>query len=140
MQKTESQHDIQALLKEHCIGATPERIAVAELLLEKPVHTTPLELHAIIKERFHSITLDAVYLILAEFEKNGLLKTCQIDGKTVFDSNLREHHHAACRQCGKILDLPPLEMPDIPEPLKGWRINTTLRVWHGICPDCLDIE
>jgi len=140
MQETESQPDIQALLKEHGVDVTPERIAVAELLLEKPVHTTPPALHEIIKERFPSLTLDAVYLILADFEKNGLLKTCQIDGESVFDSNLQKHNHAACRQCGKIIDLPPLDMPDIPEPIKDWRINTTIRVWHGVCPDCLDIE
>jgi len=142
MQKTESQPDpdIQALLKEHGIDVTPERIAVAELLLAKPVHTTPQALHETIRERFPSITLDAVALMLADFEKNGLLKTCRIDSETVFDSNLQKHHHAACRKCGKLLDLPPLEIPDVPEPIKDWRINTAIRVWHGICPDCLGIE
>jgi len=140
MQETELQPDIQALLKEHGIDVTPERMAVAELLLAKPVHTTPLELHEIIRERFPSTTLDAVTLILADFEKNELLKTCRIDGETVFDSNLRKHNHAACTRCGQIIDLPPLEIPDVPEPIKDWRINTAIRVWHGVCPDCLDIE
>jgi Fur family peroxide stress response transcriptional regulator len=142
MQETESQPnpDIQALLKEHGIDVTPERIAVAELLLAKPVHTTPRALHEIIKERFPSITLDAVALVLADFEKKGLLKTCRINGATVFDSNLQKHHHAACMQCGKVIDLPPLEIPGVPEQIKDWRINTAIRVWHGVCPDCLDIE
>jgi Fur family peroxide stress response transcriptional regulator len=136
MESSRMTQEPAGLLRSHGLRATPQRIAVAELLLEKPVHVTPNELYASLKDRLPSISPNTIYLTLAHFEEAGLVRRFHIDGQAVFDSNTTMHDHAFCCACGAVVDVAGAPEDERPAQLAAWNIRNENRVWIGLCPDC----
>lgn len=135
-----SRQDIPSLLRSHGLRATPQRIAVAEILFETPTHVTPQQTLDALKPRFPSISQNTIYLTLSHFEASGLLQRIFVDGKTIFDSNMHKHDHAYCRNCRKLIDLPLVDKEKKPRQISGWNIQGESRVWTGLCPACRKTE
>jgi Fur family peroxide stress response transcriptional regulator len=131
-----SSQDTQTLLRNRGMKATPQRLAIAELLLTKPTHTTAQQLCEQLKPNFPSISQNTVYLTLASFEASGLLRRFCADGKMIFDSNLTPHHHGLCRKCGVIEDVPEKQKIAHPDELQHWQLEQDTLTWTGLCPNC----
>jgi len=127
----------QALLREHGLRATPQRLAVAELLFKEPTHETAQSLHESLKDHFPSMSHNTVYLTLSHFEAAGLVRRLHVDGKAVFDSNTLQHDHAYCRNCNNLIDVPADSPNASPAILSGWNISQQTQLYSGICPDCI---
>ena len=127
-------------LRRFGLRATPQRVAIAELLFAGNMHITAQELHAKLKGRFPSLSPNTVYLTLAQFEERGLLRRLHVQGTAVFDSNTSAHDHAYCRRCGRLADLPLLAQEVPPARLAGWRVEGENRIWYGLCPDCTSAQ
>lgn len=140
MKQANSRQEVPELLRSHGLRATPQRIAVAELLCKTPTHVTPQQAFDALKPRFPSISQNTIYLTLAHFETSGLLRRLFVEGKTVFDSNLHKHDHAYCRNCGELVDLQVMALEEKPRPINGWKIEGESRVWIGLCPACAKAE
>jgi len=136
MNETSATSGQQSLLRKHGMKATPQRLAIARLLLAKPTHTTAQQLCEQLKPDFPSISQNTVYLTLASFEESGLLRRLCADGKTIFDSNITPHHHGLCRTCGVIEDIPETKKTVHPEALQQWHIEHNNLTWTGLCPAC----
>jgi len=121
----------------HGLRATPQRVAVAQLLLKRDAHATPREVYAKLKTGFPSMSQNTVYLTLDRLEQAGLLRRIRIAGRIVFDSNTRTHDHAWCSHCSRIIDILPADRSDAPGELDGWRVMGESRLWTGLCPDCI---
>jgi len=140
MHTTSQTDDLHALLRMHGLRATPQRVAVAQLLLKQDMHATPREVYAKLKTDFPSISQNTVYLTLDHLEQAGLLCRIHIAGRIVFDSNTWPHDHAYCSHCGRIIDIPPANRSDTPGELGRWRVEGENRLWTGLCPDCIETE
>jgi len=138
MNVTPRSDDPYALLRTHGLRATPQRVAVAQLLLKKAMHATPREVYAKLKTDFPSMSQNTVYLTLDHLEQAGLLRRLYIAGRVVFDSNTQIHDHACCRNCGKIVDLPSTGCSGAPGELNEWQVEGESRLWTGLCPDCIE--
>jgi len=132
-----AQLNTQTLLREHGLRATPQRLALAELLLTKPTHETAQNLHESLKDHFPSMSHNTVYLTLSHFETAGLVRRFYVDGKAVFDSNTTQHDHAYCQDCNRLIDVPENSANNTPAALSGWSINQQTQLFSGICPDCV---
>jgi len=133
-----TQENIPAMLRSHGLRVTPQRMAVAELVLGKPMHITARMAYQTLRETHPAISMNTIYLTLGQFESSGLLQHFEVNGSTVFDSNTDPHDHACCSRCKTIIDLsqPQSESPLLPAALSEWRIAQAQRIWSGICPDC----
>lgn len=129
--------NIHSLLREQGLRVTPQRVAIAELLFEKPTHETAQTIYETLKSRFPSISPNTIYLTLAHFERSGLVTRLNVAGSSMFDSNTAHHDHAFCQNCNKLLDIPTRSDVQIPTALSGWDINRKSQVYSGICPDCI---
>ncbi len=128
---------IKTVLRSHGLRATPQRMAVAELLLAKPSHVTAYDVYETIRQKLPAISPNTIYLTLAHFENRGLLRRFRIHGKSVFDSNTTRHDHGYCTVCGKIADLfSPPAAGHSPEEMSDWEVLSESRVWYGKCPNC----
>jgi len=125
-----------ALLRDHGLRITPQRLAICALLLAEPAHTTPQQACEALRNRFPTLSLNTVYLTLAQFESSGLLQRFQAGGRTIFDSNTAPHDHVCCTGCGTIRDIPEPDRARIPLSLSQWKISGESRTWTGTCPDC----
>ncbi len=137
-----SNHSPTALLRAHGLRVTPQRLAVAEYVLRKPMHVTARIVHEKIRESYPAISMNTVYLTLGQFERCGLLNRFEVHGNIVFDSNTSPHDHACCNRCGAIIDLdsprsePSEQAAPLPEQLRQWQIKAERRIWMGLCPAC----
>jgi len=128
--------DIESRLRAHGLRITPQRMAVAELMLAEPTHMSPQKVYEVLHKGMPSLSPNTIYLTLDQFERAGLLKKIYIDGKSIYDSKTERHDHASCRQCGAVSDLPASSVESTPLTLKRWKIESESRVWSGTCPEC----
>lgn len=114
-----SRSEILAKLGEFGILPTPQRLEVAEVLLQKPQHLSAEQLIARLQELGSSVSKATVYNSLNLFVEQGLIKEVLVDPERRFyDSTTRPHHHfynADTRELSdissdeiKIAGLPPL--------------------------------
>jgi len=127
---------IETRLRQCGMRITPQRMAVAELMLSEPTHIKPQQAYELLHASLPSLSPNTIYLTLDHFEQAGLLRKIFIDGKAVFDSRTDRHDHAFCRKCHAIQDLPTRGIENTPLTLKRWRIDEESRVWSGVCPAC----
>jgi len=138
MTPSQQPSDYESILRAHGMRITPQRMAVAQLLLAEPVHMAPQKVYEVLRQGMPSLSPNTIYLTLEQFEQAGLLKRIFIDGKSVYDSKTDRHDHACCRSCGDIRNLPASSVESTPLTLKRWQIESESRVWSGVCPACAD--
>jgi Fur family transcriptional regulator, iron response regulator len=97
----------QRRLRSAGIVPTLQRLVVAAVMLERPVHMTAEQVLSMARGRLPEISRATVYATLQLFVRSGLLKELPIDGEaTVFDSNTAPHHHLYDVDTGQVTDLP----------------------------------
>jgi len=126
------------MLRSHGLRVTPQRLAMAALILSRPMHVTARMVYETLRETHPAISMNTVYLTLGQFESSGLLQRFEVNGNTIFDSNTAPHDHACCKRCKAIIDLNTQQagLSHLPDALKHWHINNEQRIWIGLCPDC----
>ncbi|EAU55877.1 Fur family transcriptional regulator [Mariprofundus ferrooxydans] len=135
-------HEISTLLRSHGLRLTPQRLAVAGLVLPRHTHVTARSVYQQLKNEHPALSMNTVYLTLGQLESCNLLNRFEINGNAVFDSNTLPHDHACCSKCGTIIDLPGAqpELPLLPTALKEWQIYGEQRIWIGLCPACIGTD
>ncbi|MCP5152295.1 MAG: transcriptional repressor [Ectothiorhodospiraceae bacterium] len=131
------------LLRGCGIAPTPQRIAVAAVLLERPQHLSADQILARVRERqapaavgraARGISKATVYNTLNLFARRGLVREVIVDPSRVFyDSNTDEHHHVFDMTSGRLWDVAPeqvrvLGLPDLPEGVTLEGIDVVVRV------------
>lgn len=96
---------IKALLRQHGIFPTGQRLAIASVLMAKHQHLTADELHARVCEQDEVVSKATVYNTLNLFVDKGLVHEIIVDtGKTFYDSNTAQHHHFYNVDTGELSD------------------------------------
>jgi Fe2+ or Zn2+ uptake regulation protein len=99
--------DMLKKLAAHGIQPTPQRIAVAEYVLNTLNHPTADEVWMNVRDRCPTLSRATVYNTLNLFAEKGLLKTQSLkDGVAIFDPHVAPHHHFIDEETGNVLDIP----------------------------------
>jgi len=99
--------DVMALLREHDLQPSAQRVAVADYVLNTEDHPSADAVWAKVRARFPMISRATVYNTLHAFARAGLLRELALaEGKVVFDPNIERHHHFVDDEKGTIHDLP----------------------------------
>ncbi len=82
-----------------------------------------------------------VYRTLREFVDAGLLKSFQLDGRTVYelDYGYPQHDHLYCTKCRKLIEFQSDDLMAIRDEVaaeKGFRVTGHRMIILGICRDC----
>lgn len=94
-------------LRQRGIQPTPQRVAVAEFVLQTDTHPTADEVWATVRRRCPTLSRATVYNTLNLFAEKGLLKLQPLkDGVIVFDAHVEPHHHLIDDETGKVFDVP----------------------------------
>ncbi len=101
-----SSSDLAKRLAHSGLRLTSQREHVYQTLLEHSNHPTADEVYLRIKTDTPDISIATVYNTLDALVKCGLVKQVNVDrSATRFCSNLKEHCHFFCEECGGIHDL-----------------------------------
>jgi Fur family iron response transcriptional regulator len=99
--------DLAALLREHGIKPSAQRLAVAGYVLHTLDHPSADQVFARVRAAAPALSRATVYNTLNLFVAKGLLRPMALDGgKVLFDPNVAPHHHFVDEATGEIHDVP----------------------------------
>lgn len=93
------------------------------------------------KIQYPMLSPATVYRNMEQMVDAGLLTSLDLGGAPVkYDTNLDEHHHFICKECGKVIDLYlkdfNYDIDDDKSPLGEIKVDSTQLYLHGVCGDC----
>ncbi|RMH02888.1 MAG: transcriptional repressor [Nitrospirae bacterium] len=96
-------------LKAAGVHPTAQRIAIYHYLLSQAKHPTVEDIKAWVDQNFPKMSLATVYNTLRTFVEAKLVKELKLphSSKTVYDTNVRNHHHFFDEDSGELIDLDP---------------------------------
>jgi Fe2+ or Zn2+ uptake regulation protein len=133
--------DHEALLREHGLQVTAQRLAVLRAVATRP-HGTADDVYAEVRDRIGSVSRQAVYDALGVLTDKGVLRRIEpARSPARYEDRIGDnHHHLICRVCGRTVDVdcargaaPCLTAADD----AGYEIDEAEVVYWGRCPDCL---
>ncbi len=93
-----------SLLREHNLKATPQRLAIMDIVDTKG-HINIDNLYDEVKKRFHSISLATIYKNINAMIDNFLLFEVKLPHqKSVYEITKDAHAHLLCKECGEVMD------------------------------------
>jgi len=133
--------DPVALLRQHGIQVTPQRLAVLRAVAGRP-HITADGVAEVVRAEIGAISHQSVYDALGVLIAEGLIRRIQPAGSPArFEARVGDnHHHVICRICGRAADVdcavgfaPCLTAADD----KGYEIEEAEVIYWGRCPECV---
>lgn len=101
------QPEIGALLRQHGIQPSAQRVAVARYVLSACDHPSADRVFAKVRRGFPTLSRATVYNTLHLFVEKGLLQALVLaEGRVVYDPKLEPHHHFIDEASGRIHDVP----------------------------------
>jgi len=119
--------EILTKFETHGILQTPQRLEVAEILLQKPQHLSADQIIEELRAKGSKVSKATVYNSLNLFGERGLVKECLVDPERRFyDSTTNPHHHFYNADTGELSDIPPdtVEMIGLPELPAGTQMES----------------
>ena len=137
----ETSVDQDALLRQHGLQVTAQRLAVVRAVGDRP-HSTADDIYGVVRAEIGAVSVQAVYNALAAFTEKGLLRRIQPAGSPArYENRVGDnHHHLICRSCRRMVDVdcavgerPCLTAADD----SGYQIDEAEVTYWGRCPDCV---
>jgi Fur family peroxide stress response transcriptional regulator len=99
-----TQDQVVALLKPLGIRLTPQRLAIAEVVINSADHPTVKDIYERVKAFFPYVTLATVYSTLTTLGQAGIVRELPFQRQSRYDANLSPHANLVCVGCGTVVD------------------------------------
>ncbi|WP_243224875.1 Fur family transcriptional regulator [Microbacterium sp. CIAB417] len=132
--------DVDGAIRDAGLRVTESRRAVFDALQEHP-HASAEDIHAVVRQRVESTSLQSVYNALGDFAAAGLVRRIEPAGHPMlFELRVDDnHHHLVCTRCGAVEDVdcatghaPCL----VPSDAHGYRVAVAEVTYWGLCASC----
>lgn len=121
-------------LKEFSVMPTPQRIEVADVLLERPQHLSADQILERLRRDGSRVSKATVYNTLRLFSDRGLVKELNVDpSRKFYDSTTHPHHHFYHVGTGEICDIAAnqvgiMHLPSLPEGTEQESVEVLIRI------------
>ncbi len=129
-------------LKENGLKITPKRVETLRILSQQSVYLSPIEIRALLLEKFTKVGLPTVYRILQQFEEIGIVSVIKQDDNQLYyflcDCS-DQHHHFVCRKCHKVSCITYCDFEHIKKLVfeqLGSHAETHVLQVEGLCKEC----
>ena len=118
-----------------------KRDAILSCLCSTDTYPSAEWIYHRLKPQIPDLSLATVYRNLALFQREGrIISVGVVQNLERFDANVHPHAHFICTQCGCVLDLPGLHLPqeleqEAAQMIAGQVRRSTL-CFEGLCPAC----
>jgi Fur family iron response transcriptional regulator len=135
-----SRSDISSKLSRNGVAPTPQRVEIAEVLLERPQHLSADQILETLRRNGSKVSKATVYNTLHLFGEKGLVREVNVDPtRTFFDSTTQPHHHFYNVDTGELSDIPRgaidvTGMPELPEGTERESVDVLIRVRNRKSP------
>lgn len=98
--------ELTALLREHDITPTQQRLDIAQILFARPQHLSAEQVLAMANRTDTQVSKATVYNTLGLFARKGLVREVIVDpAKVFYDPTTAPHHHFYNVDTGALLDI-----------------------------------
>ena len=101
----ESKEKIIEAFRKNGFRATPQRIAIAQVVLNSKEHPTAEQVFELVKRTHPSISLSTVYNTLHTMRDMNMLQELAFGNNHRYDPNTGIHVNLVCQNCGEIIDI-----------------------------------
>ena len=119
-----------------------QRSLILDIMAGNKTHPTADEIYEEARKNDPHISRGTVYRNLNFLvDSKNILRISVPNGADHFDSTLEEHYHFYCENCGKVTDVPELDISKIKEAesalsQQGYSQIKHKIVFEGLCPEC----
>ena len=140
-----TQPEIVERLRWWGVRVTPQRLAIAEAVLNSTDHPTVQQISERVRDHFPSMTLATIYSTLGVLERSGLIQELPFEKMSRYEANMEPHVNLVCIQCENVMDADVGQ--DVVVRLKN-RISSQANfevAWqrvdfYGRCPRCASAQ
>ena len=144
----ERQEYFKQLLKANGLKVTTQRIAILEVLEERPnEHLTAEEIFECVKSKYPVIGLATVYRTIQLLSELNLVDKLTLDdgfvryeiGRNTLGGRCHHHHHLICLECGKLMTFQDDLMETLEQQIQttmNFRIQNHEVKIYGYCAEC----
>jgi Fe2+ or Zn2+ uptake regulation protein len=102
----ESERSFARALRARGQRVTAQRLAIRHALARLDRHASAEEVHAEVATRLSGVSMPTVYATLDLLAELGIARKVHPgEGPVLYDPRIDEHHHLACRRCGRVEDV-----------------------------------
>jgi len=129
-----SLREIRERLEACGVMPTPQRMEVAEILLEKPQHMAADQIIDLLRQSGCKVSKATVYNTLNLFSERGLIRELSVDtSRKFYDSTTHPHHHFFNVDSGELQDIPDDQihiagLPPLPAGTERESVEVLIRV------------
>lgn len=130
-------------LKKEGLSFTPQRMAIAEFIINKKNHHfSTEELVTELRTHGNPVSRATVYRTISHLHQAGFLREVALDSTQAYYDivvNVRHHEHLVCEQCGKIIEFTD---PDLEKTIEAVSRRNNIKMTRhtvqifGLCPEC----
>ncbi len=119
---------------------TKQRRLIYDIIQGTP-HISAEQIYLAAKQKMPQLALGTVYRNLRLMVESGeILQFAVPNGTSFYDKTISEHEHMVCDRCGKIIDLPELNLKNLLETQCDIQVDRYQLSIEGRCSDCCAAE
>ncbi|MDK2945577.1 Fur family transcriptional regulator [Geotoga petraea] len=126
------------ILNGYNIKVTPNRLKVAEVILNSKKHPSIDEIHTTLTRNGKNISFTSVYNIIKMFQSAGIVKEIKSKDRSRYDANTKPHSHFICKKCGKVIDIEDDLKLEFPKYVNSMKVDSIEINYFGVCNECLE--
>jgi len=132
--------EVTQVLRDHGFKVTPQRLAVYSALAHTTAHPQAETLYQELLPYYPTLSLATVYKTLGILCEVGLAQELNVGEDAYrYDANTAMHPHICCRQCGRVDDVPALDLTALAADAAactGYAVTEQQVYFYGLCPSC----
>lgn len=136
-----TQIELATKLKQLGIRVTPQRLAIAEVVINSGDHPSVKDIYERVKVFFPYVTLATVYSTLDVLERAAIVRALPFQRQSRYDANLSPHANLVCIGCGMVVDADVgqgvvAELQTLVENNSEFQIGAQRVDFYGWCSGC----
>jgi Fur family transcriptional regulator, peroxide stress response regulator len=136
-----TQDEVVAMLKPLGIRLTPQRLAIAEVVINSGDHPSVRDIYERVKAFFPYVTIATVYSTLTMLEQAGIVRELPFQRQSRYDANLSPHANLVCVGCGTVVDADVgqetvAELGELISQQSGFEVAAQRVDFYGWCSGC----
>ena len=126
--------DVGALMLEHGITPTPQRLEIAQVLFARAQHLSAEQVLSKVNEERVHVSKATVYNTLGLFARKSLIREVIVDpAKVFYDPTTEPHHHFYNMDTGSLMDIDAdavelQRLPELPQGTTAAGVDVIIRV------------
>ena len=136
-----TQEQLSVKLKQLGIRLTPQRLAIAEVVVNSGDHPSVKDIYERVKAFFPYVTLATVYSTLDVLERASIVRQLPFQRQSRYDANLDPHANLVCIGCGTVVDADVgqrmvAELRKVVEEDSDFEVAAQRVAFYGWCSGC----